>query len=204
MKTKFVFFILLVMSFVTNAQIYTKISYLDKFDDVLKEEKKKTRISQTDTTFVIEVKGQKPLILYIFGELDSVGTKYKPVDLTGTGVYGYEKRYLVFRYDFKDKITEYCYLRDMAKFFKELYIELGNKTDDTLFCKQYDSLQSDYGKKYNNYLDSISNYMFVVVERTITTKYMAEYLSCMFWMEDINEKGLLGTNNVYRIIYKKD
>lgn len=99
---KKLFFTLLfgMMALFCNAQIYTAIKYLDKFDDELKSEQHKTLITKTDTTFVIEEKGKHPVTYYILNVLEegNHGSKDEIVNLVGN-VYGYEETWCVVQYD---------------------------------------------------------------------------------------------------------
>ena len=86
-----------------NAQIYTSVKYLDKFDDAIKVEQRKSLISKTDSTFVIEEKGKKPVVYYIINSISSGtrGSKDDVVNLVGN-VYGYEETWCVVRSDMYD------------------------------------------------------------------------------------------------------
>lgn len=65
MKRTVWLFCFLVIALGINAQgIYTKVTKYDKFDDVVWSKNVKTLITQTDTTFVFETKGQKPETYY--------------------------------------------------------------------------------------------------------------------------------------------
>ena len=70
------------IGYVCNAQIYSKIIYYDKFDDVIKTENKKTLITQTDSSFIFEVKGREPVEYWIFTKIRdaSFGDKDHIVD----------------------------------------------------------------------------------------------------------------------------
>lgn len=88
-----------------NAQIYTTIKYLDKFDDELKSEQHKTLITKTDTTFVIEEKGKQPITYYILNVVEegTKGSKDEVVNLV-SNLYGYEETWCVVRYE---KLKDY-------------------------------------------------------------------------------------------------
>lgn len=95
---------------VCNAQIYSKIMYYDKFDDIIKTENKKTLITQTDSSFIIEEKGREAVeyriilkhLVYSMGDKDNIR------DLTGTNVYGYQDGWCVLRVkDFEEFYDEY-------------------------------------------------------------------------------------------------
>lgn len=85
---------------VSNAQqVYSKILYMDKFDDVIKTENIKTLISKTDSTFLFEEKGRKPIEYWIvnYAAYNSEGDKDNIVDLTGHNVYGYQDCWCVIK-----------------------------------------------------------------------------------------------------------
>lgn len=90
-----------------NAQIYTSVKYLDKFDDAIKVEQRKSLISKTDSTFVIEEKGKKPVVYYIINSISSGtrGSKDDVVNLVGN-VYGYEETWCVVRSDMYDNFLK--------------------------------------------------------------------------------------------------
>ena len=96
------------IAIICNAQtIFTKIYYYDKFDDALKIEQRKTLITHTDSTFVIEEKGCKPVVYYILNEVEigTMGSKENVVNLVAD-VYGYQKTWCIVRYDLLKKYQE--------------------------------------------------------------------------------------------------
>lgn len=105
-----------------NAQLYKSIKYYDKFDDVVKTEQRKTLITKTDSTFVIEEKGKQPVVYYILNIVKegTRGTKDEVVNLVAN-VYGYEETWCVVRYD---KLKEYreaynSWINDLSKDTKD-------------------------------------------------------------------------------------
>lgn len=90
---------------VTNAQIYTSVAYYDKFDDVIKKEQWKTLIKETDSTFIIEEKGKKPVVYYILNLVSTQGSKDNIENLVD-GVYGYQTTWCLVKYDMMDKYEE--------------------------------------------------------------------------------------------------
>ena len=94
------------------AQLYTKIEHFDKFDDVIKEETRKTLITKTDTSFVIEEKGREPVTYYIVNKssTDIQGSKDDIVNLVAN-VYGYQTKRMVVRSDligkYRDAFAKY-------------------------------------------------------------------------------------------------
>lgn len=160
----------------SNAQLYERVTYYDKFDDVIKTEERKTLIHKTDTTFVIEEKGKEPVVYFIInpGHEETVGTKDEPVNLINN-VYGYEKTWGVIRYD---KLGE---VRDA---FSKIIAEESESNKNKLKSK-------------------ITSYFLFATHRTITTQFTKEYLDEMFWIADDRSDGKLG-KDVNRIIYHKN
>lgn len=97
------FFIILILSFIpffSNAQIYTSIKYLDKFDDEIKIENIKTIVEKTDSTFIVETKGKKPVeyVVFMNNISNSVGSDDETVNLFDN-VYGYQESWYVMTRD---------------------------------------------------------------------------------------------------------
>lgn len=97
--------LLSIITLICNAQIYSKIEYLDKFDDIIKNENIKTLITKTDSTFTVEVKGHKPIEYWIlnYAEFNSMGDEDNIVDLTGKNVYGYQDCWCVINISDKEE-----------------------------------------------------------------------------------------------------
>lgn len=92
-----------------NAQIYTQVTYYDKFDDALITEQRKTLITKTDSTFVIEEKGKNPVVYYILNMVPAgtEGSKDEVVNLV-SDVYGYQTTWCIVRSDlYKDYLEAY-------------------------------------------------------------------------------------------------
>lgn len=107
MKKHLFTLVLLLVGLSCNAQIYKSIKYYDKFDDVVKSEQRKTLITQTDSTFIVEEKGKAPVVYNILNPVLSAtkGSKDEIVNLVGN-VYGYEETWCVVREDMMDKYRE--------------------------------------------------------------------------------------------------
>lgn len=174
------FFIILILSFIPfflNAQIYTSIKYLDKFDDEIKIEKNiKTIVEKTDSTFIVETKGKTPKVYFIlnYAKYNSAGDKDNIVNLIND-IYGYQESWRVIRNEDKDDYIKAC-------------------------AEYVDKIKS--GEETSNLLDEIAKYWLFVVHRVVTTQYTHTYESEYFWIEDeVNTK--LG-KDVNRIIYIKN
>lgn len=107
MKKIFLSIFFALISFSCNAQIYSIVKYLDKFDDIIKVEQRKTLITKTDSTFVIEEKGKQPVVYYILNIVPAAtkGSQDDVVNLV-ENVYGYEEAWCVVRSDMYEKYTE--------------------------------------------------------------------------------------------------
>lgn len=148
---------------VCNAQkIYSTIIYYDKFDDVLKNEQRKTLITQTDTTFIIEEKGKKPVVYYILNEVEegTAGSKDNVVNLVAD-VYGYQKAWCIVRYDLLKKYRE-------------------------------DFREYAFGDRDEKSLEKLKHYWIFAISRIITTQYTGTYQDEMFWLQDDNNENKLG------------
>lgn len=102
--------------------IYTKIEKYDKFDDVIWKKDIKTLITKTDSTIIIETKGEKPEIYYYYKNLSlGSGSRDSIVNIVAN-VYGYEESYCIFTKEDVAKIRENAY-NAMQKACKEYSIE---------------------------------------------------------------------------------
>ena len=109
MKRTVWLFCLLFVVLCLNAQgIYTKVTKYDKFDDIVWSRDVKTLITQTDTTFVFETKGQKPETYYYVdapimafheGRRDSLANLV-------ADIWGYESQYFAITNIIRDEVRE--------------------------------------------------------------------------------------------------
>ncbi|MBR2102427.1 MAG: hypothetical protein IJ928_06725 [Prevotella sp.] len=99
MKKTLLILTFIIVSLTSFGQIFSKIRYYDKFDDCIKTEKIKTLITKTDSTFIIEEKGRKPVEYWIINHssFNSSGDKDNIVDLTGKNVYGFQDSWCVIK-----------------------------------------------------------------------------------------------------------
>lgn len=100
MKKIFIILILSFMTFFLDAQIYTSIIYLDKFDDEIKVENVKTIVEKTGSTFVVETKGKEPVeyVCVMNNVLNSAGSDDETVNLLDN-VYGFQESWYVMTRD---------------------------------------------------------------------------------------------------------
>lgn len=179
---------LCLITLISNAQIYTSIKYLDKFDDIVKEQNVKTIVEKTDSTFVVETKDKNPVTYYILNVLEAncAGDKNNIVNLVAN-VYGYQTCWCVVR---SDMIDEYRTAHDHV-FWRALEIA----TNDELDVEE--KLQQQ-----NNEFSKLDKYYLFIIHRIITTQYTHEYKSEYFWIQDeMNTK--LG-KDINRIVYIKN
>lgn len=94
MKKYILLTLLFVISIFADAQgIYTSVTKMDKFDDVVSKRVVKTLITKTDSTITIETKGLKPVTYYITEDASEyIGSHDKPANLVDD-VYGYESHH---------------------------------------------------------------------------------------------------------------
>ena len=103
MKRVFIFFVLCFSALSVIAQVYNSIVIYDKFDDVIKSETRKTLITRTDSTFIIEEKGKQPTVYFILTDApyNTFGDKDNIVNLGGD-VYGYQVSWCVIKNEDKE------------------------------------------------------------------------------------------------------
>ena len=111
---KILLLLLLIVPFVANAQSYilTKKIVMDKFNDILLDRDQKSIVTKTDSTFVIEEKGRKPVTYRIlnYSEVNSKGDKDNIVNLIDN-VYGYQECWaVILESDVPGYNTEYASL----------------------------------------------------------------------------------------------
>ena len=179
---------LLFVTMISHAQeIYTKITKYDKFDDVVSEKVIKTILTKTDSTFIIETKGKKPIV-YRFIETPGlafhIGRKDSLVNLVAD-VYGFQDNY--------ELITEELYNEVIAEVREKQQKLAQNESIDSLL--QTDSLfQKIY--KLSLYCIILSKKTPTLTIRTISKyKYLYEYKTDLFWIR---------FKDGSRIIYTKD
>lgn len=154
--------VLCVFTLCCHAQIYNKIEHFDKFDDVIFEENRKTLITQTDSTFIVEEKGKEPVVYHILTKFDNeaYGSKDNIVNLVGK-VYGYDEVWLVIREDYYIQ-----YLDDVNDY-------INHKTEV-------------------NPIDTLKSHCINIIHRTITTQYTGQYIREFLWLYDESNKDVLG------------
>ena len=111
---KILLLLLLIVPFVAHAQSYilTNKTVVDKFDDIISNREQKTIVTKTDSTFVIEEKGRKPVTYRILNYVDfnSKGDKDNIVNLVDN-VYGYQECWaVILESDVPGYNTEYASL----------------------------------------------------------------------------------------------
>jgi len=163
---------MLITSLVCSAQgIYTSIMKYDKFDDVVWKKDKKTLITKTDSTFIIETKGQTPeeyyyidtyLLAYHTGSRDSI------VNLV-ENVWGYEDQYKVFTKKEKDE------------FFQAALEEMKYSPDSLVLSDNYSTTLSML--IYRQMLKSIDKLPTIIIRTISRYNFQFEYKNDYFWVE---------------------
>ena len=122
-----------------DAQIYNSIKYYDKFDDEVKTEQRKTLITKTDSTFIVEEKGKEPVAYYILNPVlaGTKGSKDEIVNLVNN-VYGYEETWCVVRSDMLEKYREtfqnyYLDEKDNTEKLQHFWLFIVHRTITTQF-----------------------------------------------------------------------
>lgn len=179
---KILIFVLCLLPLFSYGQVYSSIMYFDKFDDLTKEEKVKTLVTQTDSTFVIETKGRTPQIYYIvnYAPYNSMGSKEDVVNLTGN-IYGYQDCWCIIK-------------EEDVETYKNEYIKWFNKRKEVQ--TEEEKVDADGGLTNN-----LSKYWLFAVHRVITTQYSHTYQTEYFWLQD--ENSVLLGKDIVRIIYTK-
>ena len=94
MKKLLLISVLMILSVLSNAQIFTDKIVYDKFDDVISHRDVKTIIAQSDTTITFEEKGGTPTEYKIVCQEYAEGNEDNIVNLYDN-IYGYETCWLV-------------------------------------------------------------------------------------------------------------
>lgn len=151
--------ILFLFALVANAQIYTKVTKYDKFDDVEWTKQVKTLITKTEVGFDIETKGQEPVSYYCF-LLDSIGNRNNVENLVAD-VYGFQLTYLVLTKD------------ELYQIFEEISKETG---ESNISGNNIDGIVEEKLKSRMNELSTLTH-------RTISKlKYSYIYDTEMVWI----------------------
>ena len=160
---KLLFTLLSLFTLTINAQIFTKKTVVDKFDDTILDKEQKTLIQKNDTAFVIEEKGNKPITYIITGKLDDLtqGDKDHIVNLVDD-VWGYEEVWsLVLESDFPKYVEAFTEAR----------------------------FEPDREKRHSLMEKYIDKYAYYIVHRVVTTKYTHEFQSELIWVQKGEHNG---------------
>lgn len=168
MKRIILSFILIIGATISFAQgIYTKVTKYDKFDDVVSERVIKTLITKTDSTFIVETKGQEPVeYRYIDNPLFSahVGRRDSLANIVAD-VYGYEDQYIAITEDVRNEV-----IADVQK-------EVENLPDSLVFEEKINMLAA---LKLMSKLDELPT----ITVRTISRyEHIYEYETDLFWIK---------------------
>lgn len=147
--------------------IFTKFEHLDRFDDVITSKQVKTLITKTDSTFVVETKGQKTVV-YRYNDnpllATHIGRRDSLVNLVGN-VYGYEDRY---RAATEEIINEA---------FVETQMELAELPDSLVFDEKIKLLAS------LNLMGKIEKMPTITIRTISRYEHRFEYKTDLIWIE---------------------
>ena len=153
-----------------NAQtqrLYNAIVKKDKFDDVIWRKNAKTLVTKTDTTFIVETKGQKPVEYgYISVEpfYKRVGSKDSLISFA-KDVYGFDHQYVVMTRDVVKQLG-----KEMVSGYKEM--PDSQRTESNLREMLLGKLLGILGKTQTITFRTISKFGRIY-----------EYDSDLFWIE---------------------
>ena len=158
-------FVLMCALTVSAQTIYSSIEKYDKFDDVIWKKKLKTLIIKTDSSIIVETKGQAPVEYLMLGGKPLIlkGSKDSIVNIAAD-LYGYEELYVVFTKD--DFVNKRRQIIDENR-------NSGEKSDDYIDNLTYISL-IDEAKEHK---------LPEIIIRTISKfRYTFMYDRELFWI----------------------
>lgn len=209
---KFLFtFLFSLVAIIGNAQIYNTIKYVDKFDDVIRKETIKSKITVHEldsadwfgiedlSAIEIETKGNEPIKYFSIGKT-SFGDENNIEEITN-GVYGYHTHYFC--------VNPYWVLNEVEKIDSLINLEcdsmriIGFNEEDILLYK--DRMTYNKGAQFllklqmhflNCILDKekLNEDEFILVDRTITTQYSGTFLDRLFWIKLADGSRFIYTN----------
>lgn len=168
MKRIILSFILMFGATICFAQgIYTKVTKYDKFDDVVSESIIKTLITKTDSSFIVETKGQEPVeYRYVDTPLFSehIGRRDSLANLVAD-VYGFEDHYMAITNETRNEVME-----ELEKYFED--------TPDSLITE----------KRVNSkvaliLLSKIEELPTITVRTISRYEHIYEYETDLFWIK---------------------
>lgn len=204
-------FLFSLVAIISNAQIYNTINYVDKFDDIIRKETIKSKITVHEldsadwfgiedlSAIEIETKGNEP-IKYFSIVKTSFGDENNIEEITN-GVYGYETHYFC--------VNPYWVLNEAEKIDSLINLKcdsmriVGFNEEDILLYK--DRMTYNKGAQFllklqmhflNCILDKekLNEDEFILVDRTITTQYSGTFLDRLFWIKLADGSRFIYTN----------
>lgn len=160
---KILFLLLAMVALSSNARIFNYKMVYDRFDDVIEQKSIKTIIEQTDSTFVIEEKGGRPVKYYIMNILEEncSGDENNIVNLV-SNVYGYQT----------------CWSVVMEK-------DLENYRNGIMAA----ILETDENARKKIIEKTIDDYCYYITRRVVTTQYTHSYISEYVWIQKGDNNG---------------
>lgn len=160
---KIILLIFALISLSVNAQIYNHKTIYDKFDDTILDKNQKTLVTRTDSSFVIEEKGSKPVCYRIinYADYNSMGSKDEIVNLVDN-VYGYQE----------------CWHVVLEKDYVSYYIGLSE-------CV----LETDEKKRTGMITKLLDKYSYYITHRVVTTQYAKIVTGDYLWVQKGDNNG---------------
>lgn len=212
---KFLFtFLFSLVAIIGNAQIYNTIKYVDKFDDVIRKETIKSKITVHEldsadwfgiedlkdlSAIEIETKGNEHIKYFSIGKT-SFGDENNIEEITN-GLYGYQTHYFC--------VNPYWVLNEVEKIDSLINLKCdsmriaGFNEEDILLYKDrmtYNKMGQFLLKLRIHFLNCIldkeklNENEFILVDRTITTQYSGTFLDRLFWIKLADGSRFIYTN----------
>ena len=218
MKKFLLCFLFSFVCIISNAQIYNTIKYLDKFDDVIKQENVKTLITihNIDSTnfynidgcniIEVETKGKSP-VKYISICKVYNGNNNDIIKLIDD-IFGYETEYYCIKYEKLKKEIDNIIINTKHKsdsITNELLNryniskneEVRKKSEEFRQQLEENTIQEFILSLRIHFLNTIldkealKNDEFILVDRTITTEYTHSFLTRLFWIKFNDNKRII-------------
>lgn len=204
-------FLFSLVAIIGNAQIYNTIKYVDKFDDVIRKEtiKSKITVHELDSAdwfgikdlsiIEVETKGNEPVKYFSIGKT-SFGDENNIEEITD-GVFGYHTHYFC--------VNPYWFLNEVEKIDSLINLECDSMRikgfneetillyKDRMTCAKlhlfFLELRLHFLRCLTN-REELNENEFILVDRTITTQYSGTFLDRLFWVQLADGSRFIYTN----------
>ncbi len=172
------------LSVTANAQqIFSHITKLDKFDDVVWEKDVKTIVTLDDSIITIETKGQEPEYYFCKDNIAlsfHSGTQESLVNLVDD-IWGYEDVYYVVKSTEKEK-----FLKDLQAFGEKVSNIYKEYASDSIFDKE--KLATRMAKETVKFQDQMVSVTFRYISNV---HYMWDYKTKLVWVKFPNDDRIV-------------